>query len=626
MYDLFKGYIPLKNKRALIPFKNKSADELFDYEQAQKYDEFAGILNDNTVLIDIDNKEQADILDSIVDELNLNCRVYQTKRGKHFLFLNNGQISKNGNGKALACGLKSDIKIGAHNSYSVLKQDGAEREILYDIDSDEEYQTLPKWLLPVKADYGFITMSNGDGRNQAMFNYILALQSEGFTKDEIRETLRIINDYVMKEPLKKKELETILRDDSFKKPVFMEKNKFLHDKFGDYLINEHRLKKINGVIHKFQNGVYVPADIENLTIQYIPGLTQRQRKEVVSYITHKQIENKRLSDANYIAFKNGVYNLKTHVLEDFDDELILTNQIPWNYSKNAYNELGDELLNNLVCNDKPTRLLLEEMIGYTFFRRNELRKAFMLKGTRRNGKSTFVDMLKWLLGESNYSSLDLSDFNHEYKLAELNGKLANLGDDVEDDYIPSAGKFKKIVSGETLTSNVKYFDPIQFNPYCKLIFTGNTIPRLGKGRDSAAILDRLIIVPFNNYFSGENGGTWIKYDLRKPEVMEYMVRVGIEGLERVLKNNGFTTTNEIANELNEYAETINPILLFFAEIGDDMLDKPTKWGFNQYEQFCIDNRLKAVSHIEFSKQVKEQLKYKIKDVRIDGKVRKVFKR
>ena len=79
-------------------------------------------------------------------------------------------------------------------------------------------------------------------------------------------------------------------------------------------------------------------------------------------------------------------------------------------------------------------------------------------------------------------------------------------------------------------------------------------------------------------------------------------------------------------KLNEYAETINPILLFFAEIGDDMLDKPTKWGFNQYEQFCIDNRLKAVSHIEFSKQVKEQLKYKIKDVRIDGKVRKVFKR
>ena len=542
------------------------------------------------------------------------------------MFKNDERIEKNKTGAGLACGLKSDIKLGSRASYSVLKFKGKERAIIYDIYNDEEYETVPKWLTPISGKHDFLNMKEGDGRNQELFNYILTLQSAGFSKAEVRECIAIINKYILKNPLNEKELDTILRDDSFKKPVFYEGKTFLHDKFAQYLISEYNIIKINGVLHSYKNGVYIPTNIESLMIKYISNLKQNNRKEVLSYLNNVIVTNTTVSSANYIAFKNGVYNVATGVLEPFTSELILTNKINWDYNPEAYDALTDNVLNALACNEQSTRSLLEEVIGYTFYRRNELRKAFMLKGKRHNGKSTYLDMIAYLLGEDNISALDLNDLSHEYKAAGLFGKLANLGDDIEDEYIPSAGIFKKIVSGDRMNANVKFSAPIEFNPYCKLIFSGNTIPRLGRGRDSDAIIDRLIIVPFNGSFNKNTKGfsPFIKYKLRKPEAMEYLIKIGLEGLKRVLTNNCFTTNEEINEAIVEYAESLNPITTFFDEMGDLLEHEPTKKCYRRYNEFCIENALKPISHIEFSKQVKEYYGYEIKAIRIDGKPTKVF--
>ncbi|WP_458397850.1 phage/plasmid primase, P4 family [Anaerotignum sp.] len=628
MYQLFRGYVTTKNKKCTMPFKGKSSEELLNLREASQHDEFAGILNDNTVLIDVDDYDQSEILMRIVEDKQLACRVYETTRGKHFLFKNNDRAEKNWTKKTLACGLQSDCKLGSHTSYSVLKYGGKDRPIIYDIFTDEDYDPVPKWLLPVKGKADFISMDEGDGRNQSLFNYILTLQSAGFSKDEARECIHIINKYVLEKPLDDRELASVLRDDAFKKPVFYDGKTFLHDAFGRFLISEYNIIKIGGVLHYFKDGVYVPVNIEGLMIKHIPNLKQQQRKEVLSYMMAYIDQNTAVSSANFIAFKNGIYDVSNGTLEAFSKDKIMTNKIHWNYNPNAYSELVDSVLNSLACNERKVRLLLEEVIGYTFYRRNELRKAFMLKGKRHNGKSTFLDMLGYLLGEDNISALDLADLSHEYKAAGLFGKLANLGDDIEDEFIPSAGLFKKIVSGDRMNANVKFAAPIEFNPYCKLIFSGNTIPRLGRGRDSDAIIDRLIIVPFNASFNKNTEGfsPFIKYQLRTKECMEYLVRIGVEGLKRVLATNSFTVTDDMNRELEEYAEALNPITTFFAEVGDTMENEPTKKCYRLYDQYCFENAMKPISHVEFSRQVKEFFGYDIKTVRFQGKPTKIYVR
>lgn len=628
MYQLFKGYVPTKDKKCTMSFKGKTSDELLSLRDASKYEEFAGILNDNTILIDVDEEDQSEIMMRIVEDKQLACRVYQTTRGKHFLFKNDDRCDKNWIKQSLACGLKSDGKLGSRTSYSVLKYGGKDRKIIYDIYPDEDYDTVPKWMLPIKTKTDFLDMDEGDGRNQELFNYILRLQSSGYSKDEVRECITIINKYVLKKPLEAKELDSVLRDEAFQKPTFYDGKSFLHDKFGLYLISEYNIIKIGGVLHYFKDGVYVPANIEGLMIKHIPNLKKQQRTEVLSFMMAYINDNTPVSSANYIAFKNGIYDVTADTLEAFSQDKIMTNKINWNYNPKAYSKLVDDVLNRLACNDKQVRMLLEELVGYCFYRRNELRKAFMLKGKRHNGKSTFLDMIAWLLGEDNISALDLSDLSHEYKAAGLFGKLANLGDDIEDEFIPSTGIFKKIVSGDRMNANVKFAAPIEFNPYCKLIFSGNTIPRLGRGRDSDAIVDRLIIVPFNASFNKNTDGftPFIKYQLRDPECMEYLIKIGIEGLKRVLASNSFTTTAAIDQELAEYEEALNPIMTFFEEIGDGFDNEPTKKCYRLYDQFCFENAMKPISHVEFSRQVKEYFGYEIKTLRYEGKPTKIFVR
>lgn len=84
----FKGYVETKDKKCIEKFKNRT--DFKTYEQVKSLPEFAGILDEETILVDIDDFEQSEVLMNIVEDLQLNCRVYATTRGKHFLFKNAG--------------------------------------------------------------------------------------------------------------------------------------------------------------------------------------------------------------------------------------------------------------------------------------------------------------------------------------------------------------------------------------------------------------------------------------------------------------------------------------------------------------------------------------------------------
>lgn len=621
--NFFKGYVPTKDKKCLLKFKGKMSDELQTFEQVKNLPEYAGILADETALIDIDDFEQSEILFKIVQEMKLQCRVYQTTRGKHFLFIND-KLETNKIRTKLACGLTADIKIGTKNSYSILKYNNKEREIIYDCD---EYETVPKWLVPVKSSIDFLEMESGDGRNQTFFNYILTLQSNDFSIDEVRECINIINDYLLKDPLDESELNTILRDEAFKKPMFFKNGKFQFDKFAIYLKNMHHIVRINGQLHIYHDGIYVPGqlEIEAAMIEHIPNLNRSKRTEVLSYLDVLTRQNTRPSPAKYIAFKNGIYDVEDDRLIDFSPEIIITNKVNFNYNPDAASELLDNTLDKLSCNDKNVRALLEEAVGYCFYRRNELRKSFILTGDKKNGKSTYLSMLKELLGDDNTAALDLNELGDRFSSASLFGKLANIGDDIGDDFIANPSIFKKIVSGDPIKGEKKGQNEFFFAPYCKLLFSANNIPRMKD--KSGAVLSRLVIIPFDARFSKDDPDfdPYIKYKLIEPDVLEYLIVLGIEGLKRILKNNAFTKSDKVQRSIEEYEETNNPIQLFFKEVdADDIENEPTKEIYKMYSEFCLANAFNPMSNIEFSKQVKKQFDFEIKDKTIRGKKYRIF--
>lgn len=617
--ELFKGYVETKNKKCIEKFKGRT--DFKSYEQVKNLSEFAGILAEDVILIDVDDFEQSEILFDIIQKKKIGCRVYKTSRGKHFFFKNNG-INTCKIHTTLAIGIVADIKIGLKNSYSILKYDGTERPILY----DEEISEIPKWLFPVKTTIDFFEMGVGDGRNQALFNYILTLQSNDFTNEEAIETLKIINEFILKDSLEESELETICRDDSFKKPSFYKGNTFLFDKFATFMKNNHHIIKINNRLHMYEDGIYVEGQekIESAMIQHVPQMNRAKRTEVYAYLNLLIRKSNKVQSANMIAFKNGVYDIETDEFHDFSPDFIITNKINWNFNRNANSELCENTLKKFACGDEEILQLLKEVIGYCFYRWNELGKAFILTGDKSNGKSTFLDMISTLLGQENTSALDLSELGDRFKTAELFGKLANIGDDIKGDFIPDVSIFKKLVTGDRINAERKGQDPFEFNNYSKLLFSANKIPRMKD--DTGAVLRRLIIVPFNAKFSPNDADfdPYIKYKLRSNEVMEYLILVGLEGLKKVLKNKSFTISSKVKEELQAFDEANNPIMMFVSECEDDIVNNTTNEVYLAYSTFCRDAGLNTLGKIEFSRQLCKKFGFESVRKRIDGKQVRIF--
>ena len=624
MDKLFIGYVKLNGKKCAQKLKDASYLTL---KQARKLDGYGGVLAADTILVDVDDEAQSEKLMDIVEAEQIACMVVQTTRGKHFYFKGYPRGTKCRTHVRLAIGIDADIKVGSKACYGALKVDGIEREVIYDIFEDEEYDELPCWLRPVPYAPEFKNMGEGDGRNQSLFNYILTLQGEGFSHDEARATLAVINRYMFDKPMDQSELEVVYRDDAFAEDVFYNKGTFLFDKFAEYLKNEHRIVKIGHTLHVYRDGVYVSGNllIENAMIKHLPMLSKAKRTEVLNYLDVLIQDEAPAADADYIAFANGIYDLKTGSLVPFSSEFVITNKIPWEYDPMTWSELADKTLRRLACGDQGIYDLLEEVIGYLFYRRNELRKSFILLGDKANGKSTYLDMLKTLLGDGNTSALDLSELGERFKTAELFGKLANVGDDIGDEFIANPAIFKKLVSGDRVNAERKGQDPFDFSSYAKLLFSANSMPRI---RDkTGAVLDRIVLVPFKATFSKDDPDfdPYIKYKLRSPEVMSHLINIGLKGLERVLANRSFTTPEAVEVELEAYAVANNPILDFFHETPvDEVVNESTAVVYDDYVSYAIRNNMKPLGQNEFTRQANKYYGLTSKTVRVNKKRVRLF--
>lgn len=605
-----KGCIPNKSNSKVPSVPYTKEENYINLQTARGHNSFSGILGNGSVLMECDDRKNSELLLKIIEGEQLKFLVTDREGGQgiHSLFFDNGDFTQNYTGVTTAVGIVVDIKVGKRNGLECLKFNGNERFPIY---NNPPYQAAPKYLNPLKGyNLNFADMEAGDGRNTALFSYILTLQREGFTVDEIRDCIGIINKYVLKEPVSNNELDVILRDGAFKKKAFFNGRTFLHDQFAEHIKNTYHIKKINGQLHIYQDGVYVPYPdkIEKAMYNEISSLTDARRKEVLKQL-NLICDEIDLDDqnANLIAFRNGIYDLNTDTLQPFNPNIVITNRIPWDYNPAAYSKLADETLNNIACNDEQVRKILEECVGACFYRSNTLGggKAFILTGEGSNGKSTFIEIIQSILGRKNYSVLDFKNLDDKFSTIMLFGKLANLGDDISDEFNSDVSVFKKIVTGNEIDAQQKGQPKFEFKPFCKLIFSANTIPRI---RDhTGAAQRRLLIIPFDAHFSknDSNYDNTIIWKLKEQDAMEYFIRIGVEGLKRVVNNKCYSDSVKVDEQLEEYRIENNPVLSFVNDVGIESIEnEPTTMVYLRYSTYCAESGFKPLARNIFPKQMK----------------------
>ena len=115
-----------------------------------------------------------------------------------------------------------------------------------------------------------------------------------------------------------------------------------------------------------------------------------------------------------------------------------------------------------------------------------------------------------LLGKENVSNVAWQALNDRFKTAELFGKWANICAELPTKGIEDNGIFKALVGEDYLTVEKKNKNPFSFQPYARLLFSCNSIPK-NYGDKSEGFYRRLIIVRFNHSVPEER---------RDPELLE----------------------------------------------------------------------------------------------------------
>lgn len=627
---MFKGYIPTGGREGKTPLEEyKDKTEFYDLESVKKLNHYGGVLKDNIIQIDVDDEEQSKILYKIITDLEIQCNILETSRGKHFYFINSG-IDRRKQGYYTPIAIKIDIGLGLQNAVIPLKIKGEKRIWAQQVNQLDQ---LPPWLMPMtKKKFDFLGMDDGDGRNESLFSYILTLQSNGLSKEQIKETIKIINKFILKTPVDEKELEIILRDEAFKKQCFFNGNKFDHSNFAKLMIQNNHIYRINYNLYVYNKGYYANdmRIIKLCAIKEYEKLTSKQINEVIDRLNIIAPE-KEVSKANKIPLNNGLYNIDTRQLEEFTPNYISKNKIPVNYNPAAYDKDLDKALDAICCNDKSLRCVIEEIFGNCLYRENEFNRIYMLNGKGSNGKSTILDLLKSMLGgESNVSSLALNELNDRFKTYQIMDKLVNIGDDIDYDIITKTGILKKLVTGETINVERKGKDAFNINSYAGLFFSSNESIFIRD--DSDGLKRRLMNIPFNAHFTDENKDYSILSRARRGDTsfMEYMLKLSIEGLHRLLKNMSYTKCDLIIKANLEYQEFNNPILRFLnSELDsyDEILYNPETNEnsidevFLRFRSWCNSNNIKYdYAQKIFSGEVKKITGFDVKRKR----VKKIF--
>lgn len=598
-----------EKKRATHPFKDGVGTKTWD--EVKDFDNIAQIVPEPFIVLDFDTKSDAEIIQKIVEGEDLKCRMMKTTKGVHVWFRSEDPW-KCFIKTRLAIGIYSDCKSHSKNAYVKIKDNGKMREWLKDTPLDE-IQDVPRWLYPVLQpgeQFKFKGMEDGSGRNQELFNYIVYLQSKGFKKDEIKETIRIINEYVFAEPLSDYEIHTLTRDEAFKPEDEIEKQiqkvekkaGWSHNEFGDELIQAFHIVTVNNQLYIYDSGFYQQDEkiIERKMIELYPSIKQSQRSEVLAYIrikTHVPAANLKVNP--YILnLENTRIDIKKEKKLDFTPKAIEFDRLPVSYDPDAYCEALDKMLDRVFCHDQEVRELFEEMIGACLIKHNRYQKAFMLYGSGANGKSTILNMIKHFLGIRNYTSISLEKVTDRFNVAELENKLANIGDDIDNVVIKDTGTLKKLFSGNSVLVERKGERPFIIEPYATHIYSANAIPRSFDKSDG--FYRRWMFIPFHAKFTNKDPDydPLIEDKITTDSAMSYLLNLGIRGAQRLIKNGKFTEPEIVQEALESYKAENSTTLSWIDDQELDInyfLDTPTDQLYSDFQDWCKQSGIQSKS-------------------------------
>ena len=262
---------------------------------------------------------------------------------------------------------------------------------------------------------------------------------------------------------------------------------------------------LNGIIYRYKNGVY-EADTDGTKTRdlishfiYDELITDQRLKRCYNLFFSKnelRIENEDINQhpVTWINFQNGMLDVVSMEMHPHSHEYMSINQIPWEWKDEAPepDSIVDAFLKDLIP-DSDDRQMFLTYVGYSMSISMKLQRFLIILGAAGCGKSVLLRLVQTIIGKKNISGIPLQNLNQRFDPAFLQGKLLNMYADLPSSSMETIHGIKTLTGEDDIRGEIKHGAIFSFRPYCKLLFSANSIPK-SRGDRSDAYYRRLLVL------------------------------------------------------------------------------------------------------------------------------------
>lgn len=303
--------------------------------------------------------------------------------------------------------------------------------------------------------------------------------------------------------------------------------------------------------------------------------------------------------------ENGIVDLKTGKLQQHDRELGLTKITNIAFDENAKCPEWLKFLDQIFLGDQTLVEYMQRLIGYSLTGDISEQIMMFLVGGGSNGKSTFINTIKDLMGD--YGKQAKSDTFIKKKESGANNDIARLvgsrfvsaieseeGEKLADSFV------KQITGGEPVLARFLRQEFFEFIPEFKVFFTTNHKPIIG-GLDEG-IWRRVKLIPFNLSLPAH------KRDKRLPEKLSLempgILNWAIEGCMK-WQQDGLKEPKVVAEATGKYKDDMDILAPFLDEVcyveerENESIMIEAKELYNVYERWCFNSGERSLGNRSF---------------------------
>jgi len=264
---------------------------------------------------------------------------------------------------------------------------------------------------------------------------------------------------------------------------------------------------------------------------------------------------------------SGVLNLKSGELKEHKPEYYLTKITPVEFSENAECPKWLEFLNEIFDGDKDLIRYIQKAVGYTLTGSTTEQCAFFLYGTGKNGKSTFLDIIRDVFGDyaANIQPETImvksnTGGNANSDIARLKGARLVTSVEPNEGVRINEGLLKQLTGDDPVTARKLYGEEFEFKPEFKLWMATNHKPII-RGTDTG-IWRRIHMIPFIVQIPEEKVDKNLKHKLKAE--MTGIFKWCVDGC-LMWQREGLKMPKAVLDSVREYRREMDVISAFIED-------------------------------------------------------------